>query len=45
VERLLAISEVAILLGLGWWAARAHEADEPAGVAGPMPAESRSGPG
>jgi hypothetical protein len=44
VERLLALSEVVILLGLGWWAARAHEADEPAGVVGRTPVESRSGP-
>jgi hypothetical protein len=47
VERLLAVSEVVIVLGLGWWAARAHDGGEPVGAAGlgaAAPAEARSGP-
>jgi hypothetical membrane protein len=43
VERLLAASEVVIVLALGWWAARSQEPDEPVGILAATPLDSRSG--
>jgi hypothetical protein len=43
VERLVAASEVVIVLALGWWAARARERDEPVGAVDPTPAGARGG--